>query len=105
MEDILKKIIEIDNNAKSIVKEEKNKKLNIENVIEESFNTTKVVIDLEYKDEINKKKEEKQLQLEEKKREINNNLQLELNKIKNDYNENEKNIIASIVNSIKNEEN
>lgn len=105
MEDILKKIIEIDNNAKAIVKEEKNKKLNIGNVIEESFNTTKVVIDLEYKDEINKKKEEKQLQLEEKKREINNNLQLELNKIKNDYNENEKNIIASIVNSIKNEEN
>ena len=54
MEEILNKIIEIDNNAKAIIKEENDKRINIEEEIEEEFNTQKVVIDLEYKDEITK---------------------------------------------------
>lgn len=105
MEEIIKKIIEIDNNAKAIVKDENNKKINIEEAIEEEFNTQKVVIDLEYKDEINKKKNERIELLESKKREINENLKLEIDKIQNFYNENSERIVASIVNSIKNEEN
>ena len=73
MEEILNKIIEIDNNAKAIIKEENDKRINIEEAIEEEFNTQKVVIDLEYKDEINKKKNEKKLLFENKKNEINEN--------------------------------
>ena len=45
MEEILNKIIEIDNNAKAIIKEENDKRINIEEAIEEEFNTQKVVID------------------------------------------------------------
>lgn len=105
MEEIIKKIIEIDNNAKAIIKDESNKKQNIDEAIEEEFNTQKAVIDLEYKDEINKKKNEKNALFENKKNEINENLKLEINKIQNFYNENSEKIIASVVESIKNEEN
>ncbi len=105
MEEIIKKIIEIDNNAKAIVKDENSKKINIEDAIEEEFNTQKVVIDLEYKDEINKKKTEKAELFESKKSEINEDLKVEIDKIQNYYNENSERIVKSIVDSIKNEEN
>lgn len=105
MEEILNKIIEIDNKAKAIVNEEKDKKENIEDIIEQEFKTQKAVIDLEYKDEINKKKAEKTAQLEEKKIKIDNNLQTEIDKIQKSYYENESEIIANILSSIKNEEN
>lgn len=105
MEEIIKKIIEIDNNAKAIVKDENSKKINIEEAIEEEFNTQKVVIDLEYKDEINKKKNEKAVLFENKKNEIDEKLKLEIDKVQNFYNENSERIVASIVDSIKNEEN
>lgn len=105
MEEILNKIIEIDNNAKAIVNEEKNKKENIEDIIEQEFKTQKTVIDLEYKDEINKKRNEKTAQLEERKREIDDNLQIEIDKIQKSYYENESEIIANILSSIKNKEN
>lgn len=105
MEDIIKKIIEIDDNAKAIVKEENIKKINIEEAIEEEFNTQKVVIDLEYKDEINKKKNEKDILFENKKNEIDEKLNSEIDKIKTFYNENYQKIVESIVDSIKNEEN
>lgn len=105
MEEIIKKIIEIDNNAKAIVKDENSKKINIEEAIEEEFNTQKVVIDLEYKDEINRKRNEKVALFENKKNEIDGKLKLEIDKIQDFYNENSERIVASIVDSIKNEEN
>lgn len=105
MEDVLKKIIEIDNNAKDIINEEKAKKLNIEEIIEQEYKTQKTVIDLEYKNEILKNREEKNAIFEDKKREINNNVQIELERIQNSYYESENNIIEDIVSSIKNEEN
>lgn len=105
MEEILNKIIEIDKNAKAIVKEENERKLNIEEVIEKEFDTAKVVLDLEFKDEITKRKDEKNSQLEQEKAKIDSKLQTQIDKLKNEYIGKEKQIVENIVNSIKSGEN
>lgn len=105
MEEILNKIIEIDKNAKAIVKEENERKLNIEEVIEKEFDTAKVVLDLEFKDEITKRKDEKKFQLEQEKAKIDSKLQTQIDKLKNEYIGKEKQIVENIVNSIKSGEN
>ena len=52
MEEILKKIIEIDNKAKSISANEKERKAKIDECIESEFNTEKVLLNMQYKEEI-----------------------------------------------------
>ena len=67
LEDILKELIEIDKNARNIAQDEKNKKENIDKYIEEEYNTKKTVLDLEYKEEIEKVKQNYKQKFEEKK--------------------------------------
>ena len=52
MEDILKEIIEIDKNAREIVKQEKDKKINIDDFIETEFRTKKAILELQNKKKI-----------------------------------------------------
>ncbi len=104
MEDILKKIIQIDNNAKDIVKEEKKKQSNIEEFIENEFQMKKIILDLEYKDEIKKQKEKYEKMFEEKKKQIDNKVENKINNLEIEYKEKENKIISEIINSIKNEE-
>lgn len=103
MEELINKIIEIDNNAKSIIKEEKDKKDNFEEFIDSEFNTKKAVLDLQFKDEINKQKEKYNILFEENKVEIENNTNQEIITIKKNYSELEENIISDLIEKIKNQ--
>lgn len=102
MEEIINKLIEIDNNAKLIVQEEKEKKNNFEDYIEKEFNTKKTIIDLQLKDEIKRQKQKMDNMLEEKKQQIKNEVQGEITRIEKDYNEIEQNLILKILDKIKN---
>ncbi len=104
MEEILKRIIEIDTQAKTIIQEEKSRKLNIDEIIESEYTTKKASLDLEYKDEIKKQIKIAQNNLEEKKKEIDKHLNIEIEKIKAEYEEKESKIINEIISSIKKEE-
>ncbi len=105
MEEIFNKIIEIDNNAKSITNIEKEKKLNIEEYIESEFGIKKVVLDMEFKDEVNLQKRKYEEMFQEKKQEIDKKVKQEIEDVENAYKEKEKEIIANIISSIKKEEN
>lgn len=104
MEEIIKKIIEIDNNSKAIIDLEKVKQENIEDVVMQEFNTRKTIIDMKYKDEISKQREVKDAEFVLKKQEIDNKINQEIEELKNSYNEKKETIINSIVISIKNGE-
>ena len=71
----------------------------------QEYKTQKAILDLEYKDEIKKRREEKDSIFEQRKIEINNNVQEELKIIQDAYYKNENNMIESILSSIKNGEN
>lgn len=103
MEEILSEIIEIDKNAKKIAKEEKDKKENIDNYIEEEYRTKKTVLDLEYKDELKKQKEKYETELENQKKEIEENTDKEINKIKSEQKLSLGAIIQSIIDKIEEE--
>ena len=104
MQEIINKIIEIDNNAKSIIKQEKEKKDNFEDFVNSQFNTKKAILDLEYKDEINKKQQEYSDMLAQKKENIINDVKQEISEIEKNYRQVEQNLIEDIVNRIKNGE-
>lgn len=101
LEDILKELIEIDKNARNIAQDEKNKKENIDKYIEEEYNTKKTVLDLEYKEEIEKEKQNYKQKFEEKKVIIqeNTNKKLDEYKQKSDLIFNQ--CVQKIVNCIK----
>lgn len=103
MEELLKKIIEIDNNAKNIVKEEKEKTINIDEFIESEFNTKKVLLDMQYRDELARKASSYKVEAEEKKQEIENKANEEIANIERNYYEHESDFIQNIINSIKEE--
>ena len=103
MEEILKRIIEIDNKAKDIVSEEQEKKKQIDETLQSEVNTGKAILDVEYKDEINKIKANYDRQFEEKKQEIDvkiNNQKVELD---NYIRYNEDKIVKEIIDKIKDE--
>lgn len=104
MEDILKEIIEIDKEARIVIKDEKEKKNNIDDFIESEFRTKKAVLDLEYKEEVTKQKEKYKKLFEDKKNEIDKQIQNKISELEKSYKEKEKNIIENIINSIKNGE-
>lgn len=104
MEDILKEIIEIDKTAREIVKDEKEKKINIDEFIESEFKTKKTILDLEYKEEVKRQKEKYTKLFEEKKVEIDISVQNKISEVEKSYNDKEKDIINDIINSIKNVE-
>ena len=104
MQEIINKIIEIDNNAKSIIKQEKEKRDNFEDFVNSQFNTKKASLDLEYKDEINKKRQEYDNLFAQKKQSIENSVKEEISNIEKNYREIEEKIIIDIVNKIKNGE-
>lgn len=105
MEEILKQIIQIDKNAREIAKEEKYKKQNLDDFIENEYRTKKSVLDLEYKDEIEKQKNKYNKLLDQKKTEIENKVKKEISNIEVNYNKKENDIIKDIIKSIKAEEN
>ena len=85
LEEIFNKIIEIDRNAKEITNIEKEKKLNMDEFIESEFGIKKVVLDMEFKDEIDLQKRKYDEMLDEKKQEINQNVNEEIDKIDKKY--------------------
>lgn len=101
MEEIFNKIIEIDRNAKEITNIEKEKKLNMDEFIESEFGIKKVVLDMEFKDEIDLQKRKYDEMLDEKKQEINQNVNEEIYKIDRKYSEKENEIIEKIITDIK----
>ncbi len=102
MEDILKEIIQIDKNAREIVKDEKEKKLNIDDFVESEFKTQKTILDLEYKEEVIKQKEKYNKLFEQKKIEIDKKVKQKVEEIEKSYKEKEEDIVKYIINSIKN---
>lgn len=101
LEEIFNKIIEIDRNAKEITNIEKEKKLNMDEFIESEFGIKKVVLDMEFKDEIDLQKRKYDEMLDEKKQEINQNVNEEIDKIDRKYSEKENEIIEKIITDIK----
>ena len=102
LEEILKRIIEIDNKAKEIAREEKEKKENIENILQSEVNTRKAILSTQYKEEMESKNRIYDELFEEKKREIDidiNNKKLEID---NFIRYNEDKIIKNIVTKIEN---
>lgn len=101
MEEIFNKIIEIDNNAKAITNLEKEKKQNIEEYIENQFGIKKVVLDMEFKDNIENEKKKYDNIFQEKKNEIDNKIKQEIEETEKIYKEKENEIIENIINIIK----
>lgn len=104
MEDILKEIIEIDKNSREIVKDEKEKKINIDDFIESEFRTKKAILDLEYKEEVIRQKEKYNKLFEERRTEIDKIVENKILELEKNYTDKEKDIIKHIINSIKNGE-
>ncbi len=105
MEEIFNKIIEIDEKAKGIVNIEKEKKINLEEHIESEFGIKKVVLDMEFKDEVENQKKKYNEKFQEAKEQIDDNVQKEMEELKNIYSIKENEIIRNIIDDIKNEEN
>ena len=101
MEKILKKIIEIDNKAKSISASEKERKAKIDECIESEFNTEKVLLNMQYKEEIEKQAKKYNNLFEEKKKEIDDKNNIKIIQIQNSFRNNEKKIKSQIIGSIK----
>lgn len=105
MEEIFNRVVEIDEKAKEIVNIEKEKKLNIEEYIESEFGIKKVVLDMEFKDEVEKQKKIYNEKFQEVKKQIDDNVQKEMEELKNTYKLKENEIIRNIIDTIKKEEN
>jgi hypothetical protein len=105
LEEIFNKIIEIDEKAKGIVNIEKEKKINLEEHIESEFGIKKVVLDMEFKDEVENQKKKYNEKFQEAKEQIDDNVQKEMEELKNIYSIKENEIIRNIIDDIKNEEN
>ena len=103
MEEIINKLIDIDNNAKLIIREELKKKNNFEEFVESEFNTKKAIFDLQYKEEIDKDIKKYKNMFEQKKSQIEDSIKDERQKIDQSYKEQEEKIVSSIINKIKKE--
>lgn len=101
LEEIFNKIIEIDKNAKEITNFEKEKKLNMDEFIESEFGIKKVVLDMEFKDEIDLQKRKYDEMFQEKKEQIDENVRNQIEDMQKKYSEREKEIIENIIANIK----
>lgn len=104
MEDIIDKILKIDNEAKSVIGVQKEKEKQIEKNVKSRFYVQKSILDSQYKENIQNEKSKYIEILEQKKQELNEEEINNLKKIENLYLEKEETIINSIVESIKNKE-
>lgn len=104
MEDIFNKIIEIDEKSKEIVSSEKEKKQNIDEFIENEFNTKKVVLDMEFKEHIEAEKQKYEEMFMQKKEEIDEQVKTQIEDVEEKYKNIEKEIIRNFIDSVKNEE-
>lgn len=101
MEEILNRIIEIDNKSKEIVQNEKIRKMNIDDYIESEFEKRKAAFDLAYNEDIKYQKEKIQNRLKEEKDSIKSRIELEMNTIENRVKNEENNIVDEIVKKVK----
>ncbi len=101
MEDIIKKIIAIDNKAKEILEVEQNKKRILDETIKSEINSQKLVLDMEIKEKIENKKEELDAKLEEEKQNIDDDINGKIGTIEFRFEEQESNIINSIFEKLK----
>lgn len=104
MEDIIDKILKIDNEAKSVIGVQKEKEKQIEKNVKSRFDVQKSILDSQYKENIQNEKNKYIEILEQKKQELNEEEINNLKEIENLYLEKEETIINSIVESIKNKE-
>jgi len=101
MEEILNRIIEIDNNAKAIVQDGKKRKEQIEDIIEKEYKRQKELIDNAYKEEIDSQKKSFEVKLREKEAIEDMKARNEISRIETDFKKSEQEIIDNIINSIK----
>ncbi len=104
MEDILNKIIEIDKKARDVIDNEKDKKQNMEEYVENEFKIKKEIIEKEYKERLNKEKDKYNNMFETRKSELDEQLRSEVEKLTNSYKEKESQVIQDIIASIISEE-
>ena len=105
MEEIIKKIIEIDNKAKAISAEEKNRNANIEEFIEDEYIKEKKLLDKQYEEEIKKQVQKYEAIFDEKKIEIDNEISKKIFQINERFKMDKEMIIKQIVSDIKEGEN
>ena len=101
LEEIFNKIIEIDKNAKEITNFEKEKKLNMDEFIESEFGIKKVVLDMEFKDEIELQKRKYDEMLQEEKLKIDEDVKNQIEDMQKKYSEKENEIIEKIITDLK----
>ncbi len=87
--------------AKEILEVEKNKKRILDETIKSEINSQKLVLDMETKDKIEKKKEELEEKLEEEKQNINDDINGKIGTIEFKFEEQEEGIINSIFEKLK----
>ena len=85
MDEIINKLIEIDEQAKSEIKVAESKKENLDDLIEERLKKEKDKIDCKYTTKLRFKENELKEKLEKEQERINSNLQMELDKLENEY--------------------
>lgn len=100
MDEIINKLINIDNTAKKIIDEAETKKENIDELVEESLTKAKNMIDSKYYSKIKFKESQLDSRLEKTKSEIESNLEIQLNQLENEYNLQEQKQIENILNQL-----
>ena len=85
MDEIINKLIDIDNTAKSIISEVENKKENLDDLIEERLRKGKDMIDSKFSTKLRFKENELKDRLEKEKEKIDVNLKIELDKLEEEY--------------------
>ncbi len=103
MEEIINKIVAIDNQAKSIWNIQKQKEKNMEEQIEREFQGKKIEIDKIYQKEITKENQKYEIMLQRKKEEIDISIQEKLQEIEKHYHEQEETIIQQMIDKMKEE--
>lgn len=101
MEEIINKIIEIDNKAKAISADEKNRNQKIDDFIEEEFNKEKNKLNKQYEEEMKNQSQKYNALFLEKKAEIDSEVNNKTFQINEKFKKDEKNIIKHIVSVIK----
>lgn len=102
MNDVINRLINIDNAAKQIVKKEEIRQVNIDDLVLDELNQKKLEIDSDYEVRLKIKKERLDKSLDENKKKIESKIQSDISKMEAQYNRNKKEIVNNITSKILN---
>lgn len=100
MEDVIAKIIEIDNNAKKITENIKKKEEDTEKYIQQEISIKQAVLESEYKKEIEEKQIKYNKELEKRKQIINQNTDIKIKQMQEKFNQKKEQIQMKIISDI-----